>query len=60
MRIAMLVPAPDYPEPWRWAFDAEADALRRRGLTVDPVAWTDAGDLTGYDLVLPLVPSSAR
>ena len=55
MRVAFLVPAPDYPEPWRWAFDAEADALRRRGLTVDPVAWTDAGDFADYDLVLPLV-----
>jgi glutathione synthase/RimK-type ligase-like ATP-grasp enzyme len=55
VRAAFLVPAPDYPEPWRWAFDAEADALRRRGLTVDPVAWTEAGDLAGYDLVLPLV-----
>ncbi len=55
MRVAFLVPAPDYPEPWRWAFDAEADALRRRGLTVDPLAWTEAGNLEGYDLVLPLV-----
>ena len=55
MRVAFLVPAQDYPEPWGWAFDAEADALRRRGLKVDPVAWTQAGDLAGYDLVLPLV-----
>jgi glutathione synthase/RimK-type ligase-like ATP-grasp enzyme len=55
VRVAFLVPAPDYPEPWRWAFDAEADALRRRGLTVDSVAWTEAGDLVGFDLVLPLV-----
>ena len=55
MRLAFLVPAPDYPEPWRWAFDAEASALERRGVHVDPVVWTEAGDLTGYDLVLPLV-----
>jgi glutathione synthase/RimK-type ligase-like ATP-grasp enzyme len=55
LRVAFLVPAPEYPEPWRWAFDAEADALRRRGQAVDPVAWTDAVDLSGYDLVLPLV-----
>ena len=55
MRVAFLVPAPDYPEDWGWAFDAEADALRRHGLTVDPIAWTKAGDLAGYDLVLPLV-----
>ena len=55
MRLAFLVPAPDYPEPWRWAFDAEASALERRGVHVDPAVWTEAGDLTGYDLVLPLV-----
>ena len=55
MRVAFLVPAPDYPEEWGWAFDAEADALRRHGLTVDPVSWTEASDLAGYDLVLPLV-----
>ena len=55
MRIAFLVPAPDYPEPWRWAYEPEAEVLRRRGAQVDPVAWTDADDLSRYDLVLPLV-----
>lgn len=55
MRLAFLVPAPDYPEPWRWAFDAEAAALERRGVRVDPVEWTSGADLSGYDLVLPLV-----
>ena len=55
MRLAFLVPDPDYPEAWDWAFDAEADALRKRGATVDPVPWTGATDLSGYDLVLPLV-----
>jgi len=55
MRIAFLVPAPDFPEPWRWAFDAEATALVAAGVTVDPISWTEAGDLSGYDLVLPLV-----
>jgi glutathione synthase/RimK-type ligase-like ATP-grasp enzyme len=55
MRIAMLVPAPDYPEPWRWAFDVEADALKCAGAEVTAIAWTDAGDLSGFDLVLPLV-----
>ena len=55
MRIAFLVPAPDFPEPWRWAFDAEAAALVAAGVTVDPISWTEAGDLSGYDLVLPLV-----
>ena len=55
MRLAFLVPAPDYPEPWQWAFDAEADALRKRGVRVDPVAWNEAANLVGYDLILPLV-----
>lgn len=55
MRLAFLVPAPGYPEPWRWAFDAEAAALERRGVTVDPVEWTNSADLSAYDLILPLV-----
>ena len=55
MRLAFLVPDPDYPEPWQWAFDAEADALRKRGIEVDAVPWTRTGDLSGYDLTLPLV-----
>jgi glutathione synthase/RimK-type ligase-like ATP-grasp enzyme len=55
MRIAVLVPAPDYPEPWAWTFDVEAEALRGAGAEVDAVAWTEADDLSGYDLVLPLV-----
>ena len=55
MRFAFLVPDPDYPEEWRWAFDAEADALRARGHSVDSVPWTDERDLSSYDLVLPLV-----
>ena len=55
MDIAVLVPAPEYPEPWAWAFDVEAEALRAAGARVDAVAWTGAGDIGGYDLVLPLV-----
>ena len=55
MRIAFMVPAPDYAEPWRWAYEPEAEILRRAGADVDPVAWTEVGDLSGYDLVLPLV-----
>jgi glutathione synthase/RimK-type ligase-like ATP-grasp enzyme len=55
VRIAFLIPAPDYPEPWRWAFDAEARVLEDAGATVDPVPWTEAGALDGYDLILPLV-----
>ena len=55
MRLAFLVPAPDYPEPWRWAFDPEAAPLQSRGATVDPVVWTEPRDLSDYDLVMPLV-----
>ncbi|NUT00632.1 MAG: hypothetical protein HOP96_06630 [Sphingomonas sp.] len=55
MRLAFLVPDPDYPEEWDWAFDVEADALRTRGVEVDAVPWTAGQDLTAYDLVLPLV-----
>jgi glutathione synthase/RimK-type ligase-like ATP-grasp enzyme len=55
VRIAFLVPAPDYPEPWRWAFDVEAEALIAAGADVEPLSWTEAHDLSGFDLVLPLV-----
>jgi glutathione synthase/RimK-type ligase-like ATP-grasp enzyme len=55
MRIAVLVPAPDYPEPWGWAYDVEAAALASAGAEVEPLPWTDPGDLSGFHLVLPLV-----
>jgi glutathione synthase/RimK-type ligase-like ATP-grasp enzyme len=55
MRIAFLVPDPDYPEPWRWAFDVEAAALIAAGVDVVALAWTEASDFSGFDLVLPLV-----
>jgi glutathione synthase/RimK-type ligase-like ATP-grasp enzyme len=55
MRIAVLVPAPDYPEPWDWAYDVEAAALASAGAQVEPVPWTEPGELSGFDLVLPLV-----
>ncbi|MEO8547036.1 MAG: hypothetical protein ABI422_01585 [Sphingomicrobium sp.] len=55
MRLAFLIPAPDYPVDWRWAYDAEAGALIDAGITVEPVSWTDPRDLSGFDLILPLV-----
>ena len=55
MRIAVLVPEPDYPEPWRWAYDVEAEALGDAGAEVEPVVWTTTDGLSGFDLVLPLV-----
>jgi glutathione synthase/RimK-type ligase-like ATP-grasp enzyme len=55
MRIAVLVPDPAYPEPWRWAYDVEAGILAEAGAEVEAVTWNDAGDLSAFDLVLPLV-----
>jgi glutathione synthase/RimK-type ligase-like ATP-grasp enzyme len=55
MRVAVLVPGPAYPEPWRWAFDVEARALEDAGCSVEAVAWSELDDVSRYDLVLPLV-----
>jgi glutathione synthase/RimK-type ligase-like ATP-grasp enzyme len=55
LRLAFLTPAPDFPEAWHWAFDAEARALADCGFAIDPIPWTEAGDLSGYDLVVPLL-----
>jgi glutathione synthase/RimK-type ligase-like ATP-grasp enzyme len=55
VRIAILTPAPDYPEAWDWAYDVEADVLRGAGFEVEPRPWTEAGNLSEFDLVMPLV-----
>ncbi len=55
MRAAILVPAPDYPEDWDWAYEVEAAVLLRAGFSVEARPWTEAGELTGFDLVMPLV-----
>ena len=55
MRAAILVPAPDYPEDWDWAYEVEAAVLLRAGFSVEAREWTDPGDLSGFDLVMPLV-----
>jgi glutathione synthase/RimK-type ligase-like ATP-grasp enzyme len=55
MRIAMLVPDPDYPEEWHWSFDPQSEALRSAGAEVEPIAWTQVGDISSFDLVLPLI-----
>lgn len=55
MRVAVLVPAPGYPEKWDWAFDVEASVLERADMVVEPLPWTEPGDLSRFDLVMPLV-----
>ncbi len=55
MRAAILVPAPDYPEEWDWAYEVEAAVLLRAGFSVEARPWTEAGDLSDFDLVMPLV-----
>ena len=55
MRIAVLVPDPAYPEPWQWTYDPQAEALRTTGAEIEPIVWTEAGDVSDYDIVLPLV-----
>lgn len=55
MRAVILVPAPGFHEAWDWAFDVEAEVLRRGGFEVKARPWTDVGDLDGVDLVSPLV-----
>lgn len=54
-RIAILVPDPDYPEKWGWAFDRQAEVLRSHGGTVETRPWTNPGDLSAFDVVTPLV-----
>lgn len=55
MRAAIFVPAPDYPEESDWAYEVEAAVLLRAGFSVEARSWTEPGDLSGFDLVMPLV-----
>ena len=55
MKVALLVPAPDYPDPYAWTYDVEAAILKQIGIAVEPVAWTEIGDVAKFDLILPLV-----
>lgn len=57
MQIAILTPDPADPARagrWTEVFDRMAVPLRAAGATVDGPAWTEAGDLAGYNLVLPM------
>lgn len=55
MKAAVLIPAPEFHEAWNWAYDVEAEALRRGGIDVEPRPWSDPGALDAFDVVLPLV-----
>ena len=51
-RLAMLTPAADYDAAHDWAYDNQAAALRDAGAEVTSVRWTEAADLSRFDLVL--------
>lgn len=55
MLAAVFVPAADYSEAHDWAFDVQADVLRKGGFAVEAVRWTEADDLARFDVVTPLV-----
>lgn len=55
MHLLLLTPDPTYPEPFAWAFDRQAAALREAGAEVSARPWSQAGDLGEFDAVLPLV-----
>ena len=56
--VCILTPSPAdeaYRGRWRDVLERNAAPLRRIGLTVESRAWTEAGDLMAFDLVLPLL-----
>lgn len=55
MKLLFLTPAPDYPDPFDWAFRRQGAALVEAGAQLSTRPWTKAGDLAGFDLVLPLL-----
>lgn len=57
MRLAVLTPDPADPARegrWDQVFDRMAVPLREAGVEVDDPPWPEAGDLSDYDLVLPM------
>jgi glutathione synthase/RimK-type ligase-like ATP-grasp enzyme len=50
--IAILTPAPDYYEDWSVP---QADYARLLGDNVTFRSWVNPGDLSGFDLILPLI-----
>jgi glutathione synthase/RimK-type ligase-like ATP-grasp enzyme len=55
VKVAFLVPEPNFHEAWDWAFEGEAAALVAAGLEVEARPWTEAGNLSEFDVVLPLI-----
>lgn len=55
IRAAVLLPAPDYPEAFGWAFDNQAAALGDAGFAIEARRWTDLDVEREVDVVLPLV-----
>jgi len=56
--LAILTPDPGdlhYHSRWAEVVEANAAPLRAAGFTVEQRVWSDAGDLSGFDLVLPLL-----
>ena len=51
-KIAILTPAPDYYEDWSVP---AADYRRLLGEDIAFREWTNPGDLSGFDLILPLI-----
>jgi len=57
-RICILTPDPSDPAVegrWTEVFARMAAPLRADGALVEPRPWTEPGDLTGFDLILPLM-----
>lgn len=57
-RIAILTPDPADPAVegrWSEVFARMAAPLQAEGATVEPRPWTEPGDLSGFELILPLM-----
>lgn len=57
-RLCILTPDPADPSVqgrWPQVFARMAAPLQALGATVEPRPWTQTGDLTGFDLILPLM-----
>lgn len=56
--VAILTPSPGdeaFRSRWRDVLDWNFEPLRSIGLALESRAWTDAGDLRGFALVMPLL-----